>query len=171
MKPLPNEFAAYYQKYIDEVETVDLLMDLKKSKLKFQTEFFKLDDAIANYQYAPEKWTVKELLLHIIDCERIYAYRALCFARGEQQALLGFDENDFAKNCNADKRTLQSILEEYLSVRQATIVLFEHFEKKDLLRIGKANNHDVSVRAIGFILVGHQQHHLKVLEERYLHRL
>ena len=114
---------------------------------------------------------MKELLLHIIDCERIYAYRALCFARGEQQALSGFDENDFAKNCNADKRTLQSILEEYLSVRQATIVLFEHFEKKDLLRIGKANNHDVSVRAIGFILVGHQQHHLKVLEERYLHRL
>ena len=98
MKPLPNEFAAYYQKYIDEVETVDLLMELKKSKLKFQTEFFKLDDAIANYHYAPEKWTVKELLLHIIDCERIYAYRALCFARGEQQALLGFDENYFAKN-------------------------------------------------------------------------
>ena len=171
MKPLPNESAAYYHTYIDAVTSTDLLMELKKSKTNFQTEFFKLDDAIANHQYSPDKWTVKELLLHLIDCERIFAYRALSIARGEQQSLLGFEENDYAKNCKADKRTLQSILEEFLAVRASSIALFENLDKQDLLRIGKANGNEISVRAIGFIIVGHQNHHFKILEERYLHRL
>ena len=171
MKPLPNEFAPYFQKYIDEVATTDLMSELKKSKTNFQTEYFKLDDAIANYQYAPDKWTVKELLLHLIDCERIFAYRALCIARGEQKSLPSFEENDYAKNCKADKRTLQSILEEFLAVRMATITLFENLAAQDLLRIGAANNKEISVRAIGFIIVGHQNHHFKILSERYLHRL
>ncbi len=171
MKPLPNESSTYYHSYIDTVSSTDLIVELKKTKTNFQTEFFKLDDAIANYQYAPDKWTVKELLLHLIDCERIFAYRALCIARGEQQGLPGFEENDYAKNCKAEKRTLQGILEEFLAVRASTIVLFENLDKQDLLRIGKANGNEISVRAIGFIIVGHQNHHFKILEERYLRRL
>jgi hypothetical protein len=104
----------------------------------------------------------------LIDCERIFSFRALAIARGEHQNIPGYDENVYAENCGAEHRTLASIIDEYLIVRQSSILLFTNFNNNELLKIGLANNANVSVRALGFVILGHEKHHLKVLAEKYL---
>jgi hypothetical protein len=106
--------------------------------------------------------------MHIIDCERIFAYRALCIARGEKQNLLGFEEDDYATQCYTEHRNLNDIVEEFLAVRQATIQLYKHIDENELLKIGMANKAAITPNAIGYIIIGHQMHHLKVIAEKYL---
>ena len=120
------------------------------------------------YRYAEGKWTVKEIIQHIIDTERIFAYRALRVARNDKTALPGFEENDYALTGNANARTLESLLAEYKAVRQATIALFNSFSDDMLKHIGTASNSPISARAIGFIIIGHEAHHCNVIKERYL---
>lgn len=121
-----------------------------------------------NYRYAEGKWSVKELLQHIIDAERVFAYRALRFARNDSSELSGFDENLYVQTCQADKINLPSLLEEFNWLRKSNISMFESMSEDVLRREGRVDGNSISVRALGLIICGHLLHHLKVLEERYL---
>lgn len=122
---------------------------------------------MADYAYAPGKWTVKKLLNHIVDTERIFIYRALCIARGDQTPLPGYDENDYAEAAQVGHRSLVDLAHEFQSVRSATLSLFNSFGEHELLRTGIANGNAMSVNAIGFIIIGHALHHEVVARERY----
>ena len=120
------------------------------------------------HSYAEGKWTIKEMLLHITDAERIFCYRALCFARNEKINLPGFEENNYAAGSHANERSWKNLVEEFLAVRSATELLFSSFSEAALQTIGTANHNPTSVASIGFITLGHFYHHKKILEERYL---
>ena len=121
-----------------------------------------------DYRYADGKWTIKDIIQHIIDAERIFAYRALRFARSDTTALPSFDENTYVEEAQANKRSIQDLLTELLIVRQATLALFKTFSEEQLLKKGTASNNPMSVRALGFVIIGHQNHHQRVFLERYL---
>ena len=118
--------------------------------------------------YASGNWTLKELIVHVTDTERIFAYRALCIARGEQAMLPGFDENTYAAASNAESRSIESIMAEYNSVRQASIALLAGLSDEVFLNMGNANNIPVSVRALAYQIAGHELHHMNIIKERYL---
>lgn len=143
--------------------------DLLISSLKASNSLF---DSVApekeNYRYAEGKWSVKELLQHIIDAERVFAYRALRFARNDSSVLSGFDENLYVETCQADQRKLSSLLEEFNWLRKSNIRMFESMSDDVLRREGRVDGKPISVRALGLIICGHLLHHLKVMEERYL---
>ena len=120
------------------------------------------------FRYAEGKWTIKDIILHLIDAERIFAYRALRIARNDKTALPGFEENDYVVTANANNREYESLFTEYETVRNATISLFKTFTSEDFLRLGTASNNSISVRAIGYITLGHELHHKNVILERYL---
>jgi hypothetical protein len=122
----------------------------------------------ADFQYEEKKWTVRELLCHMIDAERIFAYRALRFARNDKTPLPPFEENDYAVQANASGRTMRKIADELAHLRTATVDLFEGFTEEMLRRKGVANNNEISVLALGFIIAGHEAHHRRILTERYL---
>ncbi|MCS6795975.1 MAG: DinB family protein, partial [Raineya sp.] len=126
------------------------------------------DEEKANFAYAPGKWTIKEILLHLTDSERVLSYRAMAFARGELQALPGFDQDTYVHNSQAQKRTLQSILAEFEAVRKATIALFENLPTETLTLIGNANNFPTSVRGLAAMIAGHEIHHTKQIQTKYL---
>lgn len=162
------EYSPYFKSYIDKVEDINLIEALTKGAIESNHFFSSLSEDILAYRYAENKWTPKEILLHLIDSERTFSYRALHFARTDNASLEGFDENVFAKNSNANSRTIKSLLKEYNTVREASILLFESFSKETLLRSGMANNNLLSVRAAGFLICGHEIHHRKIIKERYL---
>lgn len=163
-----NEFAPYYENYIKLVPEQDIVKGLLKQKEEM-LHFFKTIPVFKHeFQYALEKWTIKDIILHLIDAERIFTYRALWIARNDKTELLGFEENDYVVTANANNREYESLLAEYETVRNASISLFETFTTDDLLRLGMASNNSVSVRAIGYIMLGHELHHKNVILERYL---
>lgn len=166
-KPHPDTYPAYYQTYIGAVPENDLLEALQNNKKALDPLVLELMTK-GNYRYAEGKWTVKEVLMHLVDTERIFAYRALTFARADNNALPGFDENEYAKHYNADKRTLQHIYGEFKAVRDATALLFQSFDEEMLQRSGTANGKAISVTALGYAIAGHANHHFNVLKERYL---
>ena len=164
----PNEFAPYYENYIKLVPEQDIIKGLIKQK-KEMLHFFKSIPIFKHeFKYAEGMWTIKDIILHIIDAERIFAYRALRIARNDMTALPGFEENDYVVVANANNREYESLLSEYETVRNASISLFETFTNDDLLRLGTASNNSISVRAIGYIMLGHELHHKNVILERYL---
>ncbi|MGV9005037.1 DinB family protein [Flavobacterium sp.] len=172
MKPSdlkPNEYAPYFLNYINQVsEEYSMKEELEISVhrlIKF-VQNIPLDKF--DYRYAEGKWTIKDILQHIIDTERIFVYRALRIARNDRTELPGFDENNYATEANGSSRSIQSLLTEFTTVREATLSLFKSLSTQELLRIGTASNNPVSVRAIGFMIIGHQNHHQKIFEERYL---
>jgi hypothetical protein len=130
--------------------------------------FSSLEPQQLNYRYAPGKWSLLELLRHMIDTERVMSYRALCIARGEQQALPGFDENLYAQNAAQSIGSFPDTLKEYQLIREANLLLFSTFNEESLSRIGNANGKEISARAILFVMAGHERHHLQVIGERYL---
>jgi uncharacterized damage-inducible protein DinB len=127
-----------------------------------------IPESKGEYRYAPGKWSIKELLCHMLDAERVFAYRALRFARNDQTELAGFDEKNYAPNANAHSRTLSQLADEFNRLRLTTIDLFESFTPEMLSRCGKANNNMVSVINLGYIIAGHEVHHRNILIERYL---
>ena len=156
------------QQYINLVEEADL-NDLLEQRIKTTGNVLaSIPEATWTYRYAQGKWTIKELVQHLIDTERILAYRALCFARGESASLPGFDENAYAAVSTADRRTKQSLMEELNVVQTATACLFESFDEEQLERSGIANGSSNYVRALGYIIVGHVRHHINILNEKYL---
>ena len=164
----PNEFAPYYENYIKLVPEQDIIKGLIKQK-KEMLHFFKSIPVFKHeFQYAEGKWTIKDIILHLIDAERIFTYRALRIARNDKTELPGFEENDYVVTANANNREYESLLAEYETVRNASISLFETFTTDDLLRLGMASNNNVSARAIGYIILGHELHHKNVILERYL---
>jgi uncharacterized damage-inducible protein DinB len=164
----PEEYHPYFKPYIDKVGNDRLLKSLKKGKKKTIKFFKKLPTSKLEYQYEDEKWTPKDILLHLIDSERTFNYRALQVARAENVNLEGFDENEFAKNANANTRSLKNLLKEYKSVRKSSINFFKNTTENDFLKTGKANNNTLSVRAVGFLICGHEIHHIQTIKERYL---
>lgn len=174
MKPIvlaPDEFAPYYKSYIDAVgEDSDLLDELEISLHKTIKFIQDIPMNKFDYRYAEGKWTIKEIVQHIIDAERVFAYRALRFSRSDETPLPGFDENKYADVVNpvASKRHLKDLLIELTAVRHATIALFKSFTEEDLVKKGLASNNPMSVRALGFVIIGHQNHHMNVFKERYL---
>ena len=163
-----NECNPYFLTYINKAGDLNLLDGLKENG-NITLNFFKsLVEDKYDFSYAEGKWSIKELLQHIIDTERVFTYRALSFSRKDAVALPGYNENEYAAASEANKRSKQSLLNEYKALRLATIALYESFSEEMLLQIGNASNSDLSVRAIGFILIGHENHHCQIIRERYL---
>jgi enterochelin esterase-like enzyme/uncharacterized damage-inducible protein DinB len=168
-RPAAGDYLSYYEKYIDLVPVgADPREVLREQTSEVQTTFGALTEAQAQTAYAPEKWTIKQMLLHLIDAERIFCYRALRFARGDEQTLAGFDENEYAANSGANERTLSSLLAEYAANRAATLALVNSFIPEQLARKGTANGAAITVNALLYILPGHERHHLGIFRERYL---
>jgi uncharacterized damage-inducible protein DinB len=168
-KPKDGEFPSYATMYIKLLPDDGLLLKHLKENFDKTKEFIlSLPKEKLIYRYAINKWTIKEILVHIIDDERIYAYRALCFARNDKTELPGFEQNDYVLFSNANNRTLENILNEYEAVRKATITLFEGFDETALLRKGIANKNKATVRALGYHLAGHELHHINIIKEKYL---
>jgi len=158
----------FYKNYVKQIDEPDMLQALRISGHRMSELVHSIPDNKADFAYAPGKWTVRELLCHIMDAERIFCYRALRFARNDKTPLSGFEENDYAPQANATGRSLQKIASEMSHLRASTIDLFESFTPEMLTRKGTANKNELSVVALGFIISGHETHHRKILQERYL---
>jgi hypothetical protein len=163
-----NEYHPYYKSYIDKATALDIVKGLERN-LDTVMSFYKSIPVVKHdYAYAEGKWTVKDVLLHVIDTERIFAYRALRIARQDKTPMVGFEQDDYVVSANASTRRLEDILNEYKSVRQATIALYRSFNSGALNERGAASGSSISVRALGYMITGHENHHNKVIEERYL---
>ncbi len=168
-KPEPGEYPFYASMYIDLLPDDGLLLKHLKDNLnQVKALISAFPEEKWSYRYAPDKWTIKEVLVHIIDDERIYAYRALCFARNEKTALPGFEQDEYVLYSNANERSIGNIMEEYEAVRFATIALFNGFDQTALLRQGVANKNKATVRALGYHIAGHELHHINLIKEKYL---
>ena len=167
-RPAPGTYLPYTQAYIDLVPAgAEPLTQLRQQAAELHRELAGLTEGQALMRYAPGKWTPKEVLLHITDAERIFTYRALRFARADAQELPGFDENEFTANSEANDRQLSDLLTEYHAVRAATLAFFGGLNGGQLDRAGRANGGPVAVRSLLYIVAGHEQHHLRILRERY----
>ncbi|PRZ23469.1 DinB family protein [Flavobacterium granuli] len=163
-----DEYAPYYKGYIQVLENVDLIEELEICLHDFIKFVQNIPMDKFDFRYAEGKWTIKDIIQHLIDAERVFSYRALRISRNDKTPLPGFEENDYVDHANANNRSLQELLTEMAVVRQATLSLFKSFSEEQLKKIGIASNNEVSVRAIGFIIIGHQKHHQKIFQQRYL---
>ncbi|MBL7703576.1 MAG: DinB family protein [Ferruginibacter sp.] len=164
LNPMPE----YFDRYINMADDVTLMEALETSLTELKNAPVDEWKAIGDYVYAPGKWTIKDILQHLTDTERVFSYRALSFARGEKE-VRPFDEDNYGKMANANSRTIEDLLEEAIAVRKATILLYKSFSPAMLNSMGIGFKGEYSVHAIGFIFAGHQRWHFKVIEERYLH--
>ena len=162
-----TEYGAFYQTYINYTSGKDYSILVQQYNERIIEAWNAIPTEKINFAYAPDKWTIKQMLQHVIDTERIFAYRALVIARKEPAALLGFDENEYAKNATASHRNWKEMIAEWKILRQSTNILFGSFTEEDLKQKGTASNLPISVNALGFIIFGHALHHLHVLKERY----
>lgn len=167
-RPDPSEYLPYYGKYLDRVPDGDLLGTLESQVDETLALVRGLDEARGGHRYAPGKWSIRETMGHLIDAERIFAYRALRVARGDETPLPGFDENAYAEINDADARTLADLADEFELVRRSNLALFRSLDDAALARRGTASNGPVSTRAIAWIIAGHELHHVALLRERYL---
>lgn len=158
----------YYHNYVYKVKAADLFTAMQEHLQAFSTVLQQLPTQKWDHSYAEGKWTVKELVQHVIDAERIFCYRALCFARKDHTELPGFDENHYVVHSGANARSGESLLEELQAVQRSSALLFGSFNEEQLESSGVANGNPVYVRGIGYILIGHTLHHLQILQERYL---
>ena len=163
-----SEYNPYFSGYISKVGERELMEGLKEGMKTTEIFFKDIPESKQSFRYAEGKWTPKEILLHLIDSERMFCFRALSFARSDNTNLPGFDENEFAANSNANERSMEDLIAEYICVRKASIALFGSFDKNTMRRIGRANNSELSVRAAGFLICGHEIHHRAIISERYL---
>lgn len=164
-----DEYAGHFANYINQaISDYTLVEELEISVHRLIKFVQNIPMDKFDYRYAEGKWTIKDILLHLIDAERIFAYRALCFARNDKTELPGFEENDYVDQANANKRSIQDLLTELAIVRQSTLSLFKSLTEEERKRKGTASNNPISVRALGYVIIGHQNHHQRVFEERYL---
>ncbi|WP_452599969.1 DinB family protein [Pontimicrobium sp. MEBiC01747] len=163
-----NESSNYFKRYINLVETENIIAALKNQLTDIEQFFREWPKNKWDYAYAEEKWTIKEVLIHMMDVERILAYRALRIARNDATPLSGFDQDEFTPFMNAANRSAESIMSEYRAVRMATIALVRNLDDVALSRIGTASNAPVSPLALAFIIAGHEIHHMNVVREKYV---
>jgi len=168
-KPEKKEYPEFFQTYINALKTEDSLLNHLETSLKyFEEVLLEIELGKQEYRYAEGKWTVKEIVQHLIDVERVFVYRALRYSRKDSGPLLSFDENSFVANYDINKRNFDDMLNEFTLLRRSTIFMFQDFEEEILDRTGKVGDQSISVRAIGYICSGHVMHHLKVIKERYI---
>ena len=163
-----NQIPKFYKAYLETIENVQLIEELEVSLHDFRKFVQNIPMDKFDYRYEKNKWTIKDIIQHLIDSERIFAYRALRFARNDNTVLPGFDENSYAENTTANLRSIQDLLSEMAVVRQATLSLFKSFTQEQLMKFGVASDNQIQVCAIGFIIIGHQKHHQNIFKERYL---
>jgi hypothetical protein len=166
-RPDRTEYAEYYHKYVEAVPDGDISDILEDQLIAAVNLFSNISEEQSKQRYAPDKWSIREVLGHIMDAERVFAYRALRFSRGDQKPLQGFDENEYINNSNYDKTILLLLIEEFSSLRKSTIALFKSMENEMWLKKGIASGHEVSVRGLAYIIAGHTEHHLDIIKERY----
>ncbi len=169
-RPTEQEYNvnSFQYRYIQAVTGDDAFKTLRENISIVENFYKNIPAEKLHFRYSEGKWTPIEVLGHIIDCERILAYRALCIARGEKQSLPGFEEDDYVKATNFEKQSLRNLLLQYKAVRKANLLLFKTLSQKELKRIGMANNIAYSARAMAWLNAGHELHHLAILKERYL---
>lgn len=163
-----ESFPVYYREYISKIPEGEPLELLKLGIKETLATLVMVSEEKANDSYAVGKWSIKDIVQHLIDTERIYTYRALAFARGEQASIMGYDHDQYAKSAQANQRTLKSLLEEFKQLRASTVSLVESFSEEMLEKKGNANGFDMSVKQIQFILIGHELHHMWVIQQKYL---
>ena len=161
-------YPEYYQTYISKVSESDLLMALLKNKKSTEELYRGISSELENHKYAEGKWSIKEVLQHIMDTERVMAYRALRFARNDKTDLPGFDQDVFAAEYHLDGVNMDQLVEEFLSIRNSTILFLRHITEEQLHHIGTASGWQMSVNALFHVIVGHTKHHNQIITERYL---
>lgn len=166
-RPDMSRVPVFYHKYIEQVEGDDLNEILSKQGITMTAFLHDIPAEKRDFRYGPDKWTIREVIQHIMDAERVFAYRALCIARGEQQPLPGFDENLYADNAQCTNRKWADMCEEFRVLRRANEILFASFNDKQLEAAGTASGWPVYVLGIGYMLAGHAQHHINILTDRY----
>lgn len=167
-RPHEDEYAPYFGTYISKVGDGDIVATLT-GQIDGTLAFLRgIPDSLAGHRYAPGKWSIREVVGHMSDAERVFAYRALRFGRGDATPLPGFDENEFVKRARLDERSHAGLVDEFEAVRRATVALFDGFFPDEWTRHGSASGKDVSVRALAWIAAGHELHHVDILKTRYL---
>lgn len=167
-RPGLEEHGEYFGRYVAQTPEGDVLETLARQIGETSSFLAGLGEERSNFRYAADKWSIKQVVGHLVDCERVFAYRALRFARGDAQALPGFEQDDYVTVANFDERTLASLIEEFEAVRRATLLLFDSLDAEAWLRLGGASGAPISVRAVPWILAGHELHHMAVIRDRYL---
>jgi DinB superfamily len=166
-RPQPGEYAPYYERYVSLVQGEDILNTLDQQRRETMLLLSCRDDDEGDFRYAPEKWSAKEVLGHVCDTERIFAYRALRFSRNDGTPLEGFEQDDYVRNGAFSQRPLSDLVEDFIAVRRATLSLLRNLDEAAWVRRGIANKNEVSVRALAYIIAGHELHHRRILEEKY----
>jgi hypothetical protein len=167
-KPDETEYLPYYGKYISLVPDGDIVAALEGQLDETLALLRSISESEAGFRYAPDKWSIKELLGHVIDTERIFAYRALRFARNDKTPLPGYEQDDYIRNASFDDCRLADLASEFENVRRSNIFFFKHLNYEAWTRRGLANDSEVSVRALAYIIAGHELHHCEILRSKYL---
>ena len=167
LRPQADEYDPYYSRYISLVPDGDILTTLRSQIADTRALLANLGEDRGNFRYAPGKWSVKDVIGHLSDAERVFGYRALRIARNDQTPIEGFEQDDYVRFGPFARRSLGELVEDYATIRQATLCLFRQLDEEAWSRRGRANNAVVSVRAIAFVLAGHELHHRKVLKDKY----
>jgi hypothetical protein len=166
-RPQAGEYAPYYDGYISLIQGEDILNTLDQQRRETMLLLCGRDEEDGDFRYAPDKWSAKEVLGHVCDAERIFAYRALRIARADAKPLEGFEQDDYVRNGPFAQRPLADLVEDFIAVRRATLSLLRDLDEAAWLRRGIANKNEVSVRALAYIIAGHELHHRRILEEKY----
>lgn len=166
-RPEPGENAPYYDRYISLISGTEILATLESQRRQMMLLLSGRDEADGDFRYAPDKWSAKQVLGHVCDTERIFAYRALRIARGDRTPIEGFEQDDYVRNGPFVQLPISEIIDEYIAVRRATLTLLRNLDEPAWTRRGIANKNEVSVRALAYIIAGHELHHRRILEEKY----
>jgi DinB family protein len=167
-RPQPGEYDPYYERYIALVPPGDIVAVLERQVPETSSLLISRGAQRADFRYAPDKWSVKEVVGHLCDTERILSYRALRIARGDQTPIEGFEQDDYVPNGKFGQRSLADLLAEFADIRKATLDLFRHLDAQAAARRGVANKKEITARALAYIIAGHELHHRRILEEKYL---
>jgi uncharacterized damage-inducible protein DinB len=167
-RPQPDEYAHFYETYISLVETGDIIASLNAQAIETMAVLSRLPESQGDFRYEPGKWSVKQVLGHINDSERIFAYRALRISRNDPKPMEGFEQNDYVDNGGFERRSLSGLIDEFTAIRSATVCLFANLEGEAWQRRGVANQNQVSVRALAWIIAGHELHHRSIVPAKYL---
>jgi DinB family protein len=166
-RPEPGEYAPYYDRYISLIGGSDILGTLESQRRQMMLLLSGREEGEGDLRYAPDKWSAKEVLGHVCDTERIFAYRALRISRGDQTPIEGFEQDDYVRNGPFGRAPLAEIVEDYIAVRRATLTLLRNLDEMAWMRRGVANKNEITVRALAYVIAGHELHHRRVLEEKY----
>jgi len=168
LRPQPGEYTPYYDRYISLVPANDILAALEDQRREMLLLLCGLTEADGDLRYAPDKWSIKELLGHVNDTERIMSYRALRISRADATPIEGYEQDDYVRNGPFAGRPLADLIEDYIAVRRATVSLFRNLDEPAWSRRGVANKNEVTVRSLAYIIAGHELHHRRIIEEKYL---